>query len=519
VKCFILLIPLLPLLAQDTGALVEGAVTHALTGDPVRKCKVTLRGNSGVGDNSRSAMTDAEGRFRFENLEAGRYRLSAEKSGFVNQEFGARTFGRPGSTLTLDKGMQLKNLSLKITPQGVISGKVIDDEGDPVTSASVQLLRSIYLDGRQQLTQSGFAQTNDLGEYRLFGVNPGKYYLNAAATRPAGEKGGDSFTPTYYPGTIDPAAAGSLEVTPGGQLRGIDLALRRGKTVRVRGKFSGPGSEQSSRNGTIQLYPRNIAGMVSMARNFSSIRGTSGTFEFPNVLPGSYILAADQAEDKDKHYYARVALEVGNSNIDDLQLTLSEGIEIAGRIRVEGSTEGMASAMVFLKPRDIQFGANVNGRAKADGTFTLSPVPPGWHRVVLASQPPNLYIKSIRYGQDDALANGLNATGPNQLEIVLSANGGRIDGQTSPAARVGLIPKNGMQEFMKVTTADNDGRFFFRAVAPGDYLLLAAEEIDAGRFTDPDFVKQFESSGEAVSIKEGSRESKQLKAFSAPDAQ
>ena len=513
---WLLLIPLLPLLAQDTGALVEGVVTNALSGEPVKKCAVNLRRIDAKSDTILTAVSDAEGHFRFVNLDAGRYRLSGEKSGFVRQEFGARSFGKPGSTLTLDKGMQLKNLALKMTPQGVVSGKVIDDEGDPVVSASVQLLMSMYIDGRRQLTPTGYSQTNDLGEYRIFGIAPGRYYLSAGTTKSPGEKGDESFPPTYYPGAMDPAAAGRLEITAGSQLRGIDLALRKARSVRVRGKFGGPASESSTRNGTLQLYPRSIAGMSSLTRNFSTIRGVSGTFEFQNVFPGSYILSADLFEEKDKRYFARVPIEVGNANIDDLQITFTEGIEIPGRLRIEGAAEtGLGNTMVFLRSRDLSSSSSTSGKLKPDGTFSLSSVPPGRYRVTLMGASLALYIKSIRYGQDDALTNDLNVTGSNLLEIILSANGGQIDGQTSPNARVGLVPKNGLQYFFKATTADNEGGFSFRGVAPGDYLLLAFEETDAGALEDPDFIKQHEGSGESVSVKEGARESKQLKAIPA----
>ena len=511
-----MLIPFLSLLGQESGALIEGQATNSLTGEAVRKCKITLRRLDAKAESTSYATTDAEGRFAFDNLPPGRFRLSAEKTGFAPQEFGARVYGRPGTVLALDRGMQLKGLALRITPQGAVSGKVTDEDGDPIAGAAVQLLRTSYIEGRPQLTATGFTQTNDLGEYRIFGVNPGRYYLSASTAR-SFDKKDDNFAPTYFPGTIDPAVAGRLEIIAGLQLRSIDLTLRKTPVLNVKGKFSGPGHEQSTRSGTMQLYPRGLIGLAALMRNFTTIRGTAGVFEFPNVLPGSYVLVADQAEDKDKHYFARIPVEVGNSSIDDLHVTLSEGVEIQGRIRMEGQADvSLAGAMVFLRPRDVQTGANVNTRIKPDGTFTLASVPPGWHRVNLVTLPPALYLKSIRYGQDDALLNGFNATGPNQLEIVLSSKGGAVDGQTTAGARVGLIPRSGLPEYYKVTTADGDGRFAFRGVAPGDYVLLASEEIDAGRFSDPELLTQFESSGEAVSIKEGSRETKQLKTIS-PD--
>lgn len=512
-----LFLPLLTLLAQDTGALVEGTVLNALSGEPIKKCAVTLRRLDAKADTVLTTTSGAEGQFIFLNLEPGRYKLSGEKTGFVRQEFGARGLTKPGSTITLDKGMQLKNLALKISPQGIVSGKVIDDEGDPVIGAFVQILKPLFLDGRQQLAQSGYAQTNDLGEYRIFGISPGRYYLSASFTRQVGDKGDENFPPTYYPGVIDPAAAGRLEVASGSQLRGVDLTLRKTRSVRLRGKFSGPGSDANSRSGSLQLYPRSIAGMSSMTRNFTPIRGASGTFELPNVLPGSYILAADQSEEKDKKYFSRVALEVGSSNIDDLRITLTEGFEIPGRLRIEGAADAaLGNAMVFLKTRDMT-GGSPGSRLGPDGTFTLSAVPPGWHRAVLSLPSPTFYIRSIRFGEDDALANGLNVTGSNRLEIVLAANGGQIKGQTASAATVALIPKNGVQEFFKVTTADNEGRYNLTGIAPGDYLILAFEETEAGSLADPEFVKKYEGSGEAVSVKEGSRETMRLKAIVTPD--
>ncbi len=80
--------------------------------------------------------------------------------------------------------MEMKDLTITMTPQGVIAGKIMDKDGDPVVSAQVQTTRYTYASGRKQLQATGGAQTNDLGEYRLINLAPGRYYICATDSRP-----------------------------------------------------------------------------------------------------------------------------------------------------------------------------------------------------------------------------------------------------------------------------------------------------------------------------------------------
>ena len=143
---------------------IEGQVSNVATGAPVKKAdlrlqRVDLNSNTASIETSYSTTADAAGKFAMKDIEPGP--------------------NRPGTTLSLDPGQHLKEVNFKLTPHGVVSGRIVDEDGGPVARASVQAQSYRRIDGRKQLVPSGAAGTNDLGEYRIFGLAPGKYYLSA----------------------------------------------------------------------------------------------------------------------------------------------------------------------------------------------------------------------------------------------------------------------------------------------------------------------------------------------------
>gem|GEM_PF-5863166 len=124
--------------------------------------------------------SDAEGKFSIDNVEPGRYWLSAERQGFVKMDYGARRPSVPGTVLTLEAGKDLTGLMFKLVPQGIIAGRVLDDEGEPLSGVMVQVLQQRYMQRRKRLVPAAAGvQTNDLGEYRVANLSPGEYKLFA----------------------------------------------------------------------------------------------------------------------------------------------------------------------------------------------------------------------------------------------------------------------------------------------------------------------------------------------------
>ena len=220
---------------------VSGQVTNASTGEPVRRALVALRridASPGVMNIqvTQSGSTDAAGRFVITGVAPGKYRLSAEHNGFLITQYGARGPNKPGTLLTLEPGQKSSDLALRLTPHGVIAGRVLDEEGEPVSIADVQLSRQQYMQGRKQMVRAGGGNTNDLGEYRIFGLAPGRYFLSATSRQnPMRRRRTTTTSPPIFPRTTDAAAAGLIDIAPGAQLRNIDITLARMHTVTVRG--------------------------------------------------------------------------------------------------------------------------------------------------------------------------------------------------------------------------------------------------------------------------------------------
>ncbi|MBX9639873.1 MAG: carboxypeptidase-like regulatory domain-containing protein, partial [Mycobacteriaceae bacterium] len=195
-------------------ATVTGQAVNIQTGEPLRKVVVTMMPAgrrpelrpSGVP----RAVTGADGKFTITGVDPGRYTLSAERNGYVRFTYGAKKSGQ-GMPLQVSAGESLKDLSVKLIPHGVVSGRVLDEDGDPMAQVQVQVLRQRYRDGQKQLDSAGMGSTNDLGEFRIASLAAGRYYVAAMPPRymraPGAEDLMAGLTTTLFPGVVDPATA------------------------------------------------------------------------------------------------------------------------------------------------------------------------------------------------------------------------------------------------------------------------------------------------------------------------
>src|SRR5690349_18994733 len=159
---------------------ITGRVIASDNGRPVKRARVfvTAAELSGGG---RGVLTDDQGVFDLTELPAGRYTLTVSKTGFVSLSYGQRRPLQAGTPLQLADGQQLKGIAFQLPRGSVVGGRVLDEDGEAMPGVSVRVMRYQYLQGARRLTPAGAGQTDDKGQYRVWGLMPGDYYVNATA--------------------------------------------------------------------------------------------------------------------------------------------------------------------------------------------------------------------------------------------------------------------------------------------------------------------------------------------------
>jgi hypothetical protein len=328
-------------------AKLRGLAVNQLTGEPIRKANLTLKPQPN--GTAITAVSDAEGKFSMDNIDPGRYTLSGERQGFVTQNYGARRPNGAGITLDLKASQLMKDVSFKLTPQGVIAGHVLDDEGEPVSGVNIVALQFRYLLNKKRLmpASGGPIMTNDLGEYRLPNLGPGRYYIASTSqklaniqTNPerAPAKGPeDALVPTYYPNVADAAAASPVDVGPGAEVRGVDVRLHKARVFRVRGKVIDDSTGTPLSPASLVVYGRDAGAMSFLPMSVAIAQDARGSFELKNIPPGSYSLLIISVSSRESKM---ISLDVTDQDVEDFTAHFGSGVDIP----VTAKTDDVAAA-------------------------------------------------------------------------------------------------------------------------------------------------------------------------------
>jgi hypothetical protein len=475
-----------------------GRVLNSLTGEPLKKAELTLR-SAQYPDLSYRLATDEQGGFSLPAVHGGEYDLVVQRTGFV----------RTAKPVTLVNGDTTTETIIRLSPQGVITGRVVDRDGDPLARATVEAIQAHYNGGIRRYVVAGTAVTDDRGEYRLFGLKAGSYYLGGVYHGAAGDAA------AYYPSGLQASQAVAIDVPTGNEVRGVELMLSDPLAVTVRGTIQAPPGLPVG-GLTINLVPCDSGPLDRLS---TSVRNADGVFELRGIGPGCHILAADSFN-TGRRFSARLPLNVTNSNIDSLQLSLLPPRRLTGRVHTDsGSGPKLGPVIVNLESRSSQVTAS--GSPREDGSLSIDNIVPETYEIS-AILPEGYYLKSARFGSIDVLQAGLDLSQGDggKLDLEISAAGGRIDGsvgdgdnQPGPGARVVLVPADERSRRLafQMTTADQKGAFRISGIAPGDYRLYGFQTFDAGALQDPTYLKRFDSQSKVVAIHEHGQEVLQLK--------
>lgn len=536
IRYVIAVLPALLAVAQQPEEARPGAVRGqvvSITGAPVRKAEVFLRGAS-ANRQPRifAATTDSSGAFAFENVAAGPYTISAQRNGFVRQD-GVRRAGMPPAFqgITVASGQEVRGVSIKLVPHSVITGRITDEDNEPMFGASVHVMEERYMRGRRSLTPFFSAAINDLGEFRLAGLPPGRYYLaieprhddfglTPVRVKPPGEEAERSFVTVYYPGVLEQNQAAPITLQPGQEARGMDLQVRRAATVHIRGRVVDEGGNPVINTAvSVSDGDNPTPGMERLA---ASVR-PDGSFDIASVPPGTRVLMARSRTSEGGMSLGIAHVQVGPRDVDGVVLRMAPPAQVTGTIQA-AENPALQNVRVLLDPADaFPFDMHSSRSLDAGNSFSIGNVTPGRYRIDVAGAPDGYYLRSATIGGQDVLESGITVAGSmSGLEIILAKGATTIEGsvQDSQGKGVGqslvaLVPPTGKRDqwrLFKTSLANQEGRFILRNLPPGEYTLFAfGPNGDAGVVQNPEQLKQIESQGTAVKLDGNVSESVQLK--------
>jgi hypothetical protein len=522
---------------------IAGRVVNAVTGVALRKVKLSLSGSGG--QPAGSAESDDQGAFSFPDVAPGQYHLRGSRNGFSDQPYATRSNSIMGTPLQIATEQKLTGLTFKLWPDAIIAGKVLDEDGEALANVMVMAMRPMYLQGQRQLLPAGMpVQTNELGEYRINQLKSGKYLVMVtlgmlaaqnlvASGKPADDKPERSYTTTYYPDATSPSQATYTPVKPGEELRGIDVRMRKVDTYRVGGKFI-----DSQAGMKLALLTPRGAGLSGMISRSMGMLQPDGAFEIRGVPPGEYSLSF--TKDGMNTVGMQQTVIVTDHHVQGLKPEEAKPNDLAGVIRTEGSQPPpLKGASVQLVPQETFTLNPPSAVAAEDGRFTLKSVTPNRYQVTARLSPgavpskqegassnaAGIYLKSVRQGNQELPDASLDLTAgvAGSLEITFASDGATVSGEVRDdkgnaveGVNVLLFSPSHSASLFKETIADQSGAFRFTGVAPGEYLLLATEDIETGAGQDPEVIKSYESQATKVAVKANAQAKFTLKPISLP---
>jgi Carboxypeptidase regulatory-like domain len=512
---------------------VSGIVIRSQDSGPLKNATVQLTNDSDR-EHHIVTKTTADGHFLLKNVPAGQYKLIVTRNGYVSQELGQKKPDDPGAVFTLRQGQRITDLVFKLGLAGVITGKVFDEDGEPMVGVAVRAMRQVYTDGRKSLQATTEQETNDLGEFRVFGLAPGRYYISAetlgwnrvvgdrefsSSEKNSGERG---YAKVYYPNALEAASASSVYVKEGEEISSIDIFMREVTVYRVRGKVQylfphkGTGDTQlvvAHRGQTTDWRPMAVQ-MVAKA---------DSSFEIPELAPGEYMVTAFFF-DQGKSFSTQEDVDVVNADVNGLTLVIAPGVDIPGQLLWDGnpSLEGERTS-IYLAPEDsgIWWGGG-EAHVEEKSLFTLKEVPQGTFRINVNGISKDCYIKEVQFGENVLPDHVLHAKRgvSGELRITISSKGARLQGivandESLPVAGVWVVAipeesKRSLRYLYKAVTTDQYGRYDLRGLVPGKYMIFAWDGVASGEWEDPEFLKTNGTKAVTVEVSDSDTKSTDL---------
>ena len=539
-------------------AALSGRVLRGDTGAVVKRAIVRLAGQDTR--DRRTVQTDDTGRYQFTDLQAGRYTVTVSKAGFITLAYGQKHPRQPALPIQVDAGRPLVNVNIVLPRGSVISGYVVDEDGEPMARAVVQVLRYVYRQGLRQIEPAGTDQTDDRGQYRVFDLEPGEYFVSVTLPRRRGRfgaggpggRGGRSgrgggglfgalviedpnatgLAPSYYPGVTMLREAVPLTLGLSQEMAGVSFAAQLVPMARVGGMVFGP--DGSPARGTqVLLTSAEVMGRTPGSTLAGRV-DRDGYFEVTNVPPGRYTVRAREGRGRrdSAQVFASQEMTVDGQDITDLTMMLRHGAEIRGTLTFDGTQmpdpsdlERLLVTTSPLNPTPFEQRGGSDAGIEPDGGFVLSDIGGGPRLIRLNRLPDGLQLKAVYLQGRDVIDT------PRDFAAGQTISGVTLVLTDQIAELAGMVHDEGgdaVTEFTVIafptderlwqpqsrhimaSRPDQNAQYRMRGLPPGDYFLSVVEVVQQGEWFDPRFLDDLRRRAARVTLRDGEHRSLNL---------
>jgi hypothetical protein len=524
--------------AKQPGS-ISGTVRSDSNGYPLRRAQVLLS-PAEAGGSSLAQTTDDLGKFSFPSIVPGTYSVSVQRDGYLKQTAGRIGAYKMPPIFLIQPGQDVGSFDFRMVPSSVISGKVKFDDAEPAVNVAVQLYREYHRRGRNGWEVAASALTNDRGEYRIYGLEPGSYYIAAlyqsprlppnaeeqhrtdASGKPREEM---SYAVTFYPEVQKLSDAVAVHLLAGQEVMSIDIFLTLVHTVRIHGRVISALSGTVVEGPSITLRWNDADNTASVSAPVDVTFDKNHNFQIKGVTPGPYVIMTTGTDDG-KALSARTAISVGDADLEALSIVVGPQQNWKGKVVIDGDESiKLPGFGVELQPRRAT-ASPVRADMDDNLDFTIPFLPQETYDLELINAPEDTYLEAVRVGKNDRLATGLEAepgAEPQEMEVVLSTRGGKVLGRAVTAADSSTVatgasvllipdPPYGRSQAYKLAYADQYGNFLIHGVAPGNYIAVAWFDQPPCEVYNPDDMAACKAQGVKLAISNDALESIQVTA-------
>jgi hypothetical protein len=509
--------------AASKAASIDGIVTSLPSAEPLKGAHIELT-RPGEYRALYRAMSDGTGHFSIEKIEPGSYQIRVNKAGYSSPDRTCSSLDiHDEDVITIVPGQNLSEMKFQLLSPGAITGHVFDSSGDPVTGAEIGAYVVTVLRGHRTLARVRQSRTDDRGQFRLFHLEPGQYFLRLdddpqfrdQLEEPTDAPKRMGFRPIFYPDTFELNRSTSFAIRAGQEISGVDFAAHSTEVMRITGEVVNGLTNEPIETGNLTAL-RLDAGMRNDRQSIAS-ENQEGRFEISNLMPGRYLISSMTSNPPDRRAWRGFQeVELKESGLA-LSIRVFPSREVSGRVEIpENDKVDFRKLQVELRPHSDVYYGTVYARANPDGTFLIPDVGQDIYQIEVHGLPSSYYLKTAFWGSVELVGGRLktsDASEPQPLILKVSKPAAEVQGQVQTTdakaaclAQVVLVPEGSEgadENRFRETETDQYGNYSFKNIAPGDYRLFAWNQNSPIAYLERGSLDQYESQSSAIHLKSG----------------